>query len=310
VPTTWRKPLFAVLSTFALFALGLEASALRAATTPFKPPSPALQFDAPPFPADVARPFSFGLSSLVADLTFIEAIQIHGGRRSVQTADEGANEDRRLARLVAYSVDMDPKFRGGYRFAGNALPRHTLDGKATNVLAAENILRKGVRERGDDWRTVFLLGFIQSFYLAHYREAAEHMALAAKAPDAPRYLGLLATRLAATGGDLAFAESLTKAALAQSGDQEGRADWEARLKDIRMERDLAALRTAVAAYRQRTGRAPPGLKALLAAGDLASLPAEPHGAQYQLTPEGEVRSTAAVARLRVRQDTLSGLEAR
>jgi hypothetical protein len=309
---TWRKSLFfAVLPTFALLGLWLGASALRAATTPLKPPSPALQFDTPPFPAEVAKPFSFGLSSLVADLTFIEAIQIFGGRsKNPQTADEGANEDRLLARLVAYSVDLDPKFRGAYRFAGNALPRHTLDGKAANVLAAEHILRKGVRERGDDWRTVFLLGFIESYYLAHYREAAEHMALAAKAPDAPRYLGLLATRLAASGGDLAFAESVTTAALAQSGEQEGRADWEARLKDVRMERDLAALRTAVAAYSQRTGRAPPGLKALLASGDLASVPAEPHGAQYQLTPKGEVRSTAAVASLRVREDTLSGLEAR
>src|SRR6266849_8523252 len=77
------------------------------------------------------------------------------------TAQQGARDDRAMNRLLTYATDLDPQFAGAYRFAGNAMPRQTLDGKVTNVLQAEALLAKGVRERGDDWHISFALGFLQ-----------------------------------------------------------------------------------------------------------------------------------------------------
>ena len=77
------------------------------------------------------------------------------------------------------------------------MPRHTSDGKVTNVLQVEVILAKGVRERADDWRIPFELGFIQSYYLGHFEDAAHNLATAARTPGAPDYLSFLATRTAA-----------------------------------------------------------------------------------------------------------------
>ena len=111
--------------------------------------------------------------------------------------------DRALTRLLRYAVEMDPKYRLAYRFAGMALIRHTFDGKAFNVLAAEQILKQGARERPDDWQIPFNLGFIQSYYLGHMADAAASLALAARSPNAPGYLSFLSTRLAADAGNLA-----------------------------------------------------------------------------------------------------------
>src|SRR5205823_1341713 len=135
----------------AMLVAATAAGLARLRAEELRPPPAELEFDVPPFPVEVARPFSFGFSSLAADLTFIEAIQIPGARKTSTTAADEAPRDRALARLLNYTVDMDPRFSGAYRYAGSALPRHTVDGRATGVLAAELILRKGVREVPEDW---------------------------------------------------------------------------------------------------------------------------------------------------------------
>src|SRR5206468_4204094 len=139
----------------------------RSSAAPLRPADPREGIELPAVPAEVARSFTFGFRALAADYTFLEAIQVHGGRPKTSLYDEGIPSDRLLARLLAYSVDIDPKFGGAYRFAGSALPRHTIDGKAAGVLDAESLLERGVRELPDDWRIAFQLGFLQSFYLGH-----------------------------------------------------------------------------------------------------------------------------------------------
>ena len=207
-----------------LVCAALAAQARVSARAAF-PPSPEVVFDVPPFPAEVARPFSFGLRSLVADLAFLEAIQVYGGRKGSNPYAEGLLDDRRLARLLTYAVDLDPQFRGGYRFTGNALIRHTSDGKASGVFAAESILERGAKHRPDDWRIFFALGFIRTFYLNKKVEAAADFVAAAALPGAPAYIPLLATRLAADTGNLATAEQLAQAMASQATEEESKKEW-------------------------------------------------------------------------------------
>ena len=304
-------PLLFSRATFiaAVALCAATAAVLRPRAELLRSPPGASQFDVPAMPADVSRPFSFGFRSLLADLTFIEAIQVLGGIKKFRTAAEGAADDRILDRLLTYSTDLDPKFAGAYRFAGNAMPRHTLDEKVTNVLQAETILKKGARERPDDWRVPFELGFIQSYYLGRFDEAARNLAAAARAEGSPAYLGLLATRAAADAGDLDFADRMATVMAAEATEEAARTDWEKRLVDLRMERDLRGIEAAAARYQKRTGQKPPSLDALVKSGDLARIPPEPHGGRYQLGPDGAPRSTAA-ERLRIsgRRGTTAGLE--
>jgi hypothetical protein len=305
---SWSARLALVL----LFAsIAAATHVLRVRADALRPIPEAARFDIPPLPADIAKPFSFGLRSLVADFMFLQAIQVHGSQRNVRSANAGAADDRAIDRLLTYATDVDPRFAGAYRFAGNAMPRHTTDGKATNVLQARAILKKGVVERPDDWRIPFALGFIESYYLGDFAEAAHHLALAAKAPGSPAYVAFLATRAAAEGDDLDFGFQLATAMAAQATEESTRNEWERRLLDLRMERDLRGIEAALHRYRERAGRTPASLQELVRTGDLAAVPREPHGGRYELDASGEPRSTVAERlRIRGRHGTVAGLEVR
>ncbi len=297
-------PLLAVAALAACCAL------FRARAERLAPAALEAGFDVPAFPAEVVRPFSFGLRSVVSDLMFLQAIQVHGGRGAAMvTAQQGARDDHAMNRLLTYATDLDPQFAGAYRFAGNAMPRQTLDGKVTNVLQAEALLAKGVRECPDDWHIPFALGFLQSYFLARFEEAGRNFAAAARLPGAPAYIGLLATRTLTEGGDLRMAEQLAAAMADQATEESTQREWEERLLDLRMERDLREIEAAAAHYAARTGQHAPSVAALVRAGELPGVPREPHGGHYLLTENGEARSTAkARLRIRGRRGTLASLE--
>ena len=285
-------------AALALTSVAGMAGALRSSAQPLAPPSVEGELDVPPMPGDVARALTFGFSSLLSDLTLLESIQLLPLRHGDMAPEAVASIDRRLYRLLDYSVEVDPKFKGAYHFAAAALPHEEMDGAAYGVLAATQILEQGLRERPDDWHMGFLLGFLQSYYLQDYRAAARSMAAAAKQQGAPPYVGFLATRLGAQGGELETAVALAEAMLAQATEEEPRKQWDARVEMLHMERDLREIEDAVARYRAERGAIPQSVRALVAAGFLQAMPKEPHGGRYVIDRDGSARSTAA-ERLRV-----------
>ena len=97
----------------------------------------------------------------------------------------------------------------------------------------------------------------------------------------------------------------------QASEESTQQEWQKRLLDLRMERDLRGIEAAIQRYRERTGHPPASLQALVAAGDLRSIPSEPHGGRYAIDAAGEPRSTAAPRlRIRGRHGTMAGLEVR
>ncbi len=304
-------PLLTARATFFVALAFCAASAffLRAHTDRLRAAPAETQFDVPPFPAEISRPFSFGLRSLVADVAFLEALQNYGGQKGQRTAAAGAADDRALGRLLTYATDVDEKFAGAYRFAGSSMPRHTSDRKVTNVFQAITLLKKGVVERPDDWRIPFSLGFIQSFYLGHFLDAGRSLAVAAKTPGSPAYLPFLATRASAVGGDLDFAEKMARVMEEEATEEAGKEEWRKRLLDLQMERGLRALDAAVERYQQRVGRLPRSMTDLIGAGELQAVPIEPHGGRYEIGPDGHPRSSASERlTIRSRSDTTAGLE--
>jgi hypothetical protein len=281
-----RAPAAAALALAIALAGLFRGAAQRMAPLPVD-----FEFDVPPIPAEVARPLAFGFPSLLADLTFVQAIQVLAMRKASMTSEMAAPIDRRLHRLLEYSVEVDPRFAGAYRFTGTALPHETVDGKAMGVLAAVSILQRGVRERPDVWQIPFLLGFLQVYYLGDFASGAVNLAVAARDPDAPSYLPFLATRVGAQGGELAISIALAETMLAQANEEETRRDWEARVADLRMERDLRAIEGAVDRFRSERAAVPPSVRALVEAGYLAAEPREPHGGRYRIARDGSVHST-------------------
>lgn len=296
-----------------LLALAGGASAadlLRTEATALRPPPIETRLDVPAFPAEIARPFSFGFRAFGADLAFIQAIQVHGGRKSTGTYAEGLPEDRQLARLLTYATDLDPAFVGAYRFAGNAMLRHTLDGKAAGVLAASQLLERGTRERPDDWKIWFSLGFIRGFYLNDGEGAARAMLAASRLEGSPAYLPLLATRLAANADDLRAAEAMAHEMLAQATEEAAREEWSARLVELQAEGRARLIDRAAAQFKRRNGVFPRSPEELVRAGDLREVPPEPRSGTWRIDAAGLARSDRT-RRLRLTaRGNIMGLEVR
>lgn len=301
---------------FAPWGLAIACAAAagwaRARAESVRPAALASVQDVPPISADVLRPLTFGMRAWAADMAFLEAVQVFGARRPKDPEELVRRSDVALTNLLRYTTDLDEKFASAYRFAGSVLPRETRDNKVYNVLVAANLLEKGTRERPDVWQIPFQLGFLESYYLGHMEQAAGHLALAARQQGAPSYLALLATRVAADAGNLNTAQQLAETMAGEAEDESARKEWDDRLVELKMERDLRAIEDAAARYRQREGKAAPGLRALVAAGDLSQVPPEPHGGRYELDPAtGEARSSVAPRlRVRGRRGTQAGLEVR
>jgi len=166
---------------------------LRFVTETTHPGSPGAGFDVPPLPAQVLKPLSSGFSNLVADACFLEAVQLHAERPRRSTVGSWAEGDARLARLLDYATDLDPLFAEAYRFAGDALPRETSDGKVAGVRAAIRILKKGVAAGVGDWLVAFDLGYLEMHYVGD-SEAAASAFVEATARGAPAFVGDLAGR--------------------------------------------------------------------------------------------------------------------
>jgi hypothetical protein len=276
------------------FALAIAAAgAFRVSAQARAPTEVESELDIPPIPGNVARALCFGFRPLLSDFTLLQAIQLLPQRHGDMPPEVAGPIDRRLSRLLEYSVDVDPKFAGAYRFAGAALPHETMDGRVYGVVKAAQLLEQGLRERPDDWHMGFLLGFLQSYYLRDFPAAARSLAVAAAQPGSPPYLGLLSTRLAAQGGELQLATSLAEAMLAQANEEETRKAWRDRVDALHMERDLRAIEEAAQRYREIRGAPAQSVRALLAAGLLPAVPREPHGGHYVLEGDGTARSTAA-----------------
>ena len=280
----------AIVLAFAVAVL--TAAVLRTSAHGRAPVAIETVLDIPPIPGDVARALTFGFRSLLADFTLLQAIQVLPSRHGDMTPGLAAPIDRRLFRLLEYSVEIDPKFSGAYRFAAAALPHESGEGKVYGVLNATQILEKGLRERPDEWQMGFLLGFLQSYYLHDFPAAARSFAAAADLPHAPAFVGLLATRLAAQAGDLQIATSLAEAMLAHANEEATRKEWQDRVDALHMERDLRAIEDAAQRYREEKGVLPRSVHALAAAGFLPAAPREPHGGRYVLKGDGSARSTA------------------
>jgi hypothetical protein len=232
--------------------------------------------------------FALGFRNFLADLQWLEAVQVAGSSRM-----SSADYDR-LDVLVRTVNNFDPKFVVPYLLGGLVLgdsPRH--------VPEALKTLERGSRNFPDDWRFPFYIGYTQYFSLGNPVDGGKGIEAAARIPGSPPYLPFLAARMFSEGRKpetaLAFLEEIMK----QETDPARREVIRRRLPEVVMERDIQDLERAVDAYRLRFGSLPGDLSDLVPAGFVRRLPAEPHGGRYLLGPDGSVRSDRKTQRLRV-----------
>jgi hypothetical protein len=241
----------------------------------------------------VLRAVSFGHRLALADLYWLRLVQYVGAQALAKQGDFGA-----LYPLANVTTDLDPRFGYAYQIAGS-----NLAGLAHRYREAELILKKGMEHLPDRWSLPFTHAVNKFLYEGDFAEAAVYARQAARVGKRP-HLALLAANLSLvldTADDYRTAADFVEEQLKLADTPFLREQLERRLVKVRTYEALSTLEKAIAAYEQRAGRKPATLAALVEAGLLDHLPADPSSGSFRYDPAtGEVRSSNLGTRQPVR----------
>ena len=248
----------------------------------------------------LARRIAGAYASIAADLYWVRAIQLYGAAKlrldaSSRLAPEPPpmiaaprDEYQLLYPLLDLTTALDPRFNIAYRFGAVFLAESYPSGPGRPDLAIA-LLEKGLRERPDKWEYMEDIGFVHYWYEHDYHAAAEWFRKASELPGAPWWLRSLAATTLAQGGDRQSSKLMWEAIRQSAEIPWLRRDAERRLLQLRVLDEIDALQRAVDDYARRTGQPPANWDALIRAGILRGVPAEPTGTPYELGLDGRVR---------------------
>ena len=231
--------------------------------------------------AEYLRPMSLGWQNVLADILWFRTISYFGEHyRSNRTYPW-------LAEMCDLVTDLDPRAEHVYRFAGFILPW-----EANQADAGIRLLEKGARQFPDSWTFEYFLGFQSYFFKNDYEKALVHLRRAVQLPGVhPSVAQLVAVLSAEQYGPetaLAFLAELER----EVDSADLREVVRANMEDARMAAGLQRINAAVKEYQERTGHLPLTVEALVDAGLLPALPADPYGGTYVVDHlSGTVRSS-------------------
>lgn len=186
------------------------------------------------------------------------------------------------ARLQTDLSWLSPAHEDNYYIAANILPW------GGEVAAAEAVLKRAAQSRPRDWLPLFHIGFIRFHFLRQPAEGAQWLLAAAdRASDQQDKWGLqnIAAKWIERGYSLPTAAEMV-AAMAKSAPPGGfRTYLQQRSLRLTM---LVELRAAAARYKSENGHPLTSLNELVNQGYLKSVPRDPLGIGFRVSPEGEV----------------------
>lgn len=213
---------------------------------------------------------SLGFPEVIADLIYIWSIQYYSNYDA---------EDRFRYLEHVYSnviAELDPRYIDPY-LVGSMI----MNLEARDHAMALRLLDKGIAANPDEWILPFEAGFLCYNDLKDYERAARYFEAALRIPGAPSVIGRLRAGMYEKLGDKRASLEYWREVLQQADSDYVRdVSWR-HVHDLTVEIDVETLRSAVAAYRGRTGRYPARLDQLTAAGLIDRQPVDPEGNPYR-----------------------------
>jgi hypothetical protein len=236
---------------------------------------------------DYLKIASLGYRQLIADLLWVQAIQVMGEKQVSESSG------RWLYRALDSITTLDPKFVRAYEGGGLALTTLVVLPEESNQL-----MMKGMRHNPTEWKLPFLIGINYYYELYDDAKAAEYISQASRLPGAPSSLATLAANLYVSSHSPQQAVNLLAELYEKATDDSAKKLLDIRLKIVLTERDLHLLEQAIDRYRTQNGQYPPTLDALVRGGLLSALPVEPSGGRYLYDANtGTVSSSEMTERL-------------
>lgn len=228
------------------------------------------------------KALTLGYEGLAADLVYIWSIQYYS---NYQIQDRYDYLDQIYRRVIA---ELDPHFLDPY-LVGSMI----MSVEANRDDLALKLLDTGTRNNPHEWILPFQAGFLCYNKLHDYACAKDYFQRAQAVPGAPapvrRLYAEMYNRLGDKRTSLRYWAEIHDTA---DTDYVRQVSW-MHVHDLKIEVDLDDLNAIVRRYHEEHGAPPAGLQALVRAGLLESVPLDPDGNPYTLSPDGAtVRSQA------------------
>lgn len=229
------------------------------------------------------KAISLGHAPLFADVVYLWAIQYYSDYNQV---DRYRYVEHVFGDVIA---ELDPGYLDPYWLGALIL---TTEGK--DEEAGLRLLDRGFERNPSAWILPYLAGW-ECERFGQFDRAADYFDRAAKVPGAPPDLIRLKAGMATRKGDLREAIARWRVVLEDPRNDDGaRAIAERQIRALSVRADVADLEAAIAAYRERHGKAPRILGELVRAGIVGAIPSDPDGNDYAYDPSaGKVSSVAS-----------------
>ncbi|MFQ5720813.1 MAG: tetratricopeptide repeat protein [Acidobacteriota bacterium] len=231
---------------------------------------------------------ALGYRTFLADLIYLWSIQYYS------TYTEGTDRFRFLEHIYGTVIPrLDAKYVDPYLVGAliTVVEKHDLEG-------ALRLLDQGIAANPEAWILSYEAGF-WAYDVGHdYDRAARYFERALASPGAPAHTRRMRAEMFNRKGDKETSLYLWSEILSTADDDRVAAIAEKHVHDLTIDVDIARLEKAIDAYRQRRGRPPLRLAALVRDRLIDVVPLDPDGVPYAYDPSTGKVTSATPFRLR------------
>jgi tetratricopeptide (TPR) repeat protein len=236
---------------------------------------------------------TFGYRALAADAIYLWAIQYY----STPTIDDRFDH---LDHIFAIINELDPRYQDPYEVGAMIAVEGARDVFArvhdealffSLVRAAFAILDRGAANNPDQWIYPFNAGHVAMMTLKDFPLAEKYFEQCMKIPGAPDFVERLRANAIFKKGDLRTSWETWLEIYKKAPDERTKKIASNHLYNVKATIDEASLEAAAAKYRERFGRLPDDLAALVRTGFLKEAPKDLDGKDYVYDPAtGKVKT--------------------
>jgi hypothetical protein len=226
------------------------------------------------------KKMSFGYDSLLADIYWTRAVQYYGAN----ALKPGATF-KLLWPLLNITTTLDPHLTAAYRFGAIFLSEQPPVGAGRPDLAV-TLVERGVAANPDDWQMNANLGFLYYWHLKDYEKSAAAYLKGSQNPLAPGWLGMMAARVAMKGDGTETSKMMWANIYNTTPNEAIKKSALQHLEGLQALDDIRQLDQVAQKYRAQVGHDPASMQALVDAGILQKIPADPTGVPYIYGPDG------------------------
>ncbi len=249
--------MFALLTTIASTQYYFD---IQKKTRPLIPPNM--------IPAEIIKMVDLGLHSAASSLMWIYTIQ--------QVSDY----PEELPELIRTVNKLDPRFSYPYAFGTLILPAFDMNTQAIELA------KQGIRDADPDWRIPYYLATIYHIFLKDRKNAALYFDIAAKTPNAPENIKVVASRYGTGKNAREQTKTIWESIYENSDDELVKENAKAHIIQIEV---TELLEKAVSIYKQKLGKYPENINDLVNVKILKAIPPSPFGLEFYVVPDGTIQ---------------------